>query len=93
MTNNKFDYLEQFKSEADNGKRYSGRKARKYSPDDPNLRNDNLSSDNQDENDLQNSQVELSADWVAQAWAVCSVTCGSGVKERRVSAQQAGSDL
>lgn len=78
-----FNYLPPYKTDGARTERvfpYSMRNARKYSLDDPKLRNDKTNSDSQVNNDI----PIIQADWVAQAWAACSVTCGSGVKERRV---------
>ena len=30
------------------------------------------------------SVIIVTPDWVTQAWAACSVSCGQGVKERQV---------
>jgi len=76
-----------YKTEANRAQRvfpYSMRNARKYSLEDQKPRNEKVDSDSQVDNRLRSSQTQLSADWVAQPWALCSVTCGSGVKERRV---------
>ena len=89
---NSFNYLGPDKSEANKAQRvfpYSMRNARKYSPEEQKVRNAKSNADRQVDNNLHSSQVTLSADWVAQPWAACSVTCGSGVKERRVSISHA----
>ena len=87
-----FNYLGPYKSEANRAEKvfpYSMRNARKYSPEDQKVRNDKSNADRQEDNNLHISQEPLSADWVAQPWAMCSVTCGEGVKERRVRVKHA----
>lgn len=37
------------------------------------------------EADHNTSVIIVTPDWVSQAWAACSVTCGQGVKERQVT--------
>jgi len=62
------------------------RKARTYFSKIPNQLNDKViqDGDTQEDNNIENNQIAASATWVAQAWGSCSVTCGEGVRERRV---------
>ena len=85
---NNVNHVLNYKTQTNDGEKVNKlttRKGRTYFPKNPSHLNGYKDSDNQNDNKITRSQVAASATWIAQPWGSCSVSCGSGVKERRVS--------